>query len=280
MSHIDSTRIKRTTESNELESITLRSDVVSRYLFTTETLLTATGFCEPGKIEDWKLGLKECLPEKKITDENKYLESWAKQLKSQIDHKKQDDKVQDELDADAGYLNERIESMKKGFLNPTDASLTKHNNSILRDYCKKYNRRVYEVHGSIQKNLDEENDDEDDDDDDDDENNGETDTDTEHGDENSTNHRAEDYRGSYYYRLPHRMEIKGVVYSSGKYKKRKLDRSDSSDSDPDATQTILSEATVPVSTDNEVADESKKEENVTETNGVADASHFESERKV
>lgn len=84
---IDHSSIKRVSQDDGLESITLRSDLAARYTFLNETLLEGLGGV---KIDDkfkQAIDLKDIIKDAEgniILDEDKYLEDWKKRLEQEV----------------------------------------------------------------------------------------------------------------------------------------------------------------------------------------------------
>ena len=223
----DGPNIKRVSSDHGLESITLRSDVAARYIFLNEALLSATGFIKQDSLDKWRLSLKEVLVDEKIKDETRYLEKWVSELEKEIVTIKKEEIHNPEEFKDMAYLENAVKLLEKEFLNPQDHELRASNNTILRDYCKKFNRSIYEVSGGmslpednyVNESGDEETSEE------------ETSSDTNNDEGDDDNGSNEIGLGNTYYRVQKRLRIKGVEYEKGTYKRRHVEKKPATEDD-------------------------------------------------
>lgn len=87
MTIIDHSSIKRVSQDDGLESITLRSDLAARYIFLNETLLEGIGAVKVDDKFRTMLGLKEIIKDENnnpITDETEYLRKWKATLEKEV----------------------------------------------------------------------------------------------------------------------------------------------------------------------------------------------------
>lgn len=87
MTIIDHSSIKRVSQDDGLESITLRSDLAARYTFLNETLLEGIGAVAVDNRFRTMLGLKEVVRDdagQLITDETAYLRRWEQRLQTEV----------------------------------------------------------------------------------------------------------------------------------------------------------------------------------------------------
>ena len=87
MAIIDHSSIKRVSQDDGLESITLRSDLAARYTFLNETLLEGIGAVTVDDRFRTMLGLKEVVRDdagQLITDETAYLRRWEQRLQTEV----------------------------------------------------------------------------------------------------------------------------------------------------------------------------------------------------
>ena len=223
--------IKRVSADHGLESITLRSDVAARYILLNEALLNATGFIKQDSLDKYRVSLKEVLLDEKIKDETRYLENCVSNLKNEVETLRKPSTQNLEASSDFAYLENALNLLEKEFLNPHDHDLRARNNAILRDYCKKFNRSIYEVSGGM--NLSEDNYENDSTEEKSSEE-GVTSEDT--NNDNEDNGSNELGLGNIYYRIQKRLRIKGVEYKKGVYKRRKVERHEPEEKDTDRNQ--------------------------------------------
>ncbi len=223
----DGPNIKRVSSDHGLESITLRSDVAARYIFLNEALLSATGFIKQDNLDKWRLSLKEVLVDEKIKDETRYLEKWVSELEKEIVTIKKEEIHNPEEFKDMAYLENAVKLLEKEFLNPQDHELRASNNTILKDYCKKFNRSIYEVSGGMslpEDNYENESGDEK-------ASEEETSSDTNNDEGDDDNGSNEIGLGTTYYRIQKRLRIKGVEYEKGTYKRRHIENKPATEDD-------------------------------------------------
>lgn len=223
----DGPNIKRVSSDHGLESITLRSDVAARYIFLNEALLSATGFIKQDSLDKWRLSLKEVLVDEKIKDETRYLEKWVSELEKEIVTIKKEEIHNPEEFKDMAYLENAVKLLEKEFLNPQDHELRASNNTIFRDYCKKFNRSIYEVSGGMslpEDNYENESGDEK-------TSEEETSSDTNNDEGDDDNGSNEIGLGNTYYRVQKRLRIKGVEYEKGAYKRRHVEKKPATEDD-------------------------------------------------
>lgn len=87
MTIIDHSSIKRVSQDDGLESITLRSDLAARYTFLNETLLEGIGAVSVDDRFKTMLGLKEIIRDDDntlITDETAFLRRWEQRLQADV----------------------------------------------------------------------------------------------------------------------------------------------------------------------------------------------------
>lgn len=87
MTIIEHSSIKRVSQDDGLESITLRSDLAARYTFLNETLLEGIGALKVDEKFKTMLNLKEIIKDENnnlITDEIEYLRKWQEKLQNEV----------------------------------------------------------------------------------------------------------------------------------------------------------------------------------------------------
>lgn len=87
MTIIEHSSIKRVSQDDGLESITLRSDLAARYTFLNETLLEGIGVLKVDEKFKTMLNLKEIIKDENnnlIIDEIDYLRKWQDKLQTEI----------------------------------------------------------------------------------------------------------------------------------------------------------------------------------------------------
>lgn len=87
MTIIEHSSIKRVSQDDGLESITLRSDLAARYTFLNETLLEGIGALKVDEKFKTMLNLKEIIKDENnnlITDEIEYLRKWQEKLQKEV----------------------------------------------------------------------------------------------------------------------------------------------------------------------------------------------------
>lgn len=122
MSIIEHSSIKRVSQDDGLESITLRSDLAARYIFLNETLLEGLGVVQVDDKFKKMLDLKEVIKDEDnniILDEMEYLRKWENQLKEEVEREEnKGDNLQSSnevLKNNESKLNQLIKSLDGTF---------------------------------------------------------------------------------------------------------------------------------------------------------------------
>lgn len=124
MAIIDHSSIKRVTQDDGLESITLRSDLAARYIFLNETLLEGIGAVKVDDKYKQTIDLKEVIKYedgKVIVDEMEYLKKWQDKLQKEINEITENKEAVSDFSADKshekGTLDELINALEGPFKN-------------------------------------------------------------------------------------------------------------------------------------------------------------------
>lgn len=121
---IDHSSIKRVSQDDGLESITLRSDLAARYIFLNETLFEGLGAIEIDQRFREMVGLKEIIKDRDgnlIVDEMKFLENWESQLQNDVNELEKSDGEFNTNSVDSSHnLDQLIKALDGPFKNEAE----------------------------------------------------------------------------------------------------------------------------------------------------------------
>ncbi|ODV84292.1 hypothetical protein CANARDRAFT_24066 [[Candida] arabinofermentans NRRL YB-2248] len=260
MTYNEQSAIRHITSKDNLTSMTLKSDIASKYIVQNELILDLFKMIKKtnrSKVEG--ISLQETL---QIDDNVTYLKDWINQLENDIESLQKSDSNDNESKSDVDIeclkLDGMIKSLENEFLHPNDNELKLQNDKILNDYSQTFGKIVYEVKGNMTQDSDNLNLGQDEDDEQEREI-SENNNDNNNGDDGSESTES-NYKSSIYYRLSKPVRFSDVDYQQGEYKRQKLDDEEKADDvvelGDDEEQVVNDE---PVA--DEVADEQEEQEN-------------------
>ncbi|KAH3662101.1 hypothetical protein OGAPHI_006282 [Ogataea philodendri] len=116
-----------------MTSITLKADLAAKYVVQNELLMQLLG---GGVSEVDGVSLGDVYGQ----DAVEVLQKWKERLESPATIP-----TSNEVDSELADLDAKIKQLEQEFLNPSNEQLRQQNNTLLEEYCAKYNKVVYEI---------------------------------------------------------------------------------------------------------------------------------------